>query len=56
MVFNPNKLGRRRFAFSNLHSTEYKIEAQQYYQAKAGGMRCFYSQISGAGVMSVIIN
>ncbi len=53
MGFIPDKPMHRRFAFSNLNSTQYKTYAKQYSKAKAGGIRCVYSWMSGAGVLGV---
>ena len=54
MAFIPDKPGHPRFAFSNLNSTQYKTYAQQYSKAKAGGIRCVYGWMSGAGIMGVV--
>jgi hypothetical protein len=54
MAFIPDKPMHRRFAFSNLNSTQYKTYAQQYSRAKAGGIRCVYGWMSAAGVMGVV--
>ena len=54
MGFIPDKPMHRRFAFSNLNSTQYKTYAKQYSSAKAGGIRCGYAWMSGAGVLSVV--
>ena len=53
MGFIPDKPMHRRFAFSNLNSTQYKTYAKQYSNAKAGGIRCVYAWMSGAGVLGV---
>jgi len=50
MAFIPDKPGHGRFAFRNLNSTQYKTYAQQYSKAKAGGIRCIYCWMSGAGL------
>ena len=49
MIFILDKPRRRRFAFRNLSLTQYKTYAVQYSKAKAGGIRCVYSWISGTG-------
>jgi hypothetical protein len=54
MAFIPDKPMHRRFAFSNLNSTQYKTFAKQYSSAKAGGIRCVYAWMSGAGVIGVV--
>ena len=54
MAFIPDKPGHRRFAFRDLNATQYKTYAKQYSRAKAGGIRCIYSWVSGASVMGVI--
>jgi len=54
MSFIPDKPGHRRFAFSNLNSTQYKTYAQQYSKAKAGGIRCVYGWMSGTGVVGIV--
>jgi len=54
MAFIPDKPMHRRFAFRNLNSMQYKTYAKQYSRAKAGGIRCIYGWISGAGVMGVV--
>ena len=54
MAFIPDKPMHRRFAFRNLNSTQYKTYAKQYSSAKAGGIRCVYAWMSGAGVVGVI--
>ena len=54
MAFIPEKPMHRRFAFKNLNSTQYKTYAKQYSSAKAGGIRCVYAWVSGAGVMGVV--
>jgi hypothetical protein len=54
MVFIPDKPGHHKFAFSNLNSTQYKIYAQQYSKAKAGGIRCVYGWMSGTGVVGIV--
>ena len=51
MAFIPDKPGHRRFAFSNLNSTQYKTYAQQYSKAKAGGIRCVYGWMCGTEVV-----
>lgn len=56
MAFIPDKPARGRFAFRNLNSTQYKIYAQQYSKAKAGGIRCVYAWYSGAGVIGIVID
>nr|YP_009308884.1 hypothetical protein [Toxarium undulatum]YP_009308952.1 hypothetical protein [Toxarium undulatum]AOS86627.1 hypothetical protein [Toxarium undulatum]AOS86695.1 hypothetical protein [Toxarium undulatum] len=53
MVFIPDKPWHRRFAFRNLTSTQYKTYATQYSKAKAGGIRCVYGWMSGAGVLGI---
>ena len=53
MSFIPDKLRHGRFAFRNLNSTQYKTYVQRYSKAKAGGIRCTYAWISGAGVVRV---
>jgi hypothetical protein len=54
MAFLPNKPGHGRFAFRSLNSTQYKVYAQQYSKAKAGGIRCVYGCMCGAGVMGIV--
>jgi len=54
MAFLPNKPMHNRYAFSNLNSTQYKTYALQYSRAKAGGIRCVYGWVSGAGVVGII--
>ena len=54
MAFIPDKPAHGRFAFRGLNSTQYKIYAQQYSKAKAGGIRCVYAWMSGAGAMGVV--
>jgi len=54
MAFIPDKPMHRRFAFRNFNSTQYKTYAKQYSSAKAGGIRCVYAWMSGAGVVGVI--
>lgn len=54
MAFIPDKPGHHKFAFSNLNSTQYKIYAQQYSKAKAGGIRCVYGWMSGTGVVGIV--
>jgi hypothetical protein len=54
MVFIPDKPGHGRFAFNNLNSTQYKTYARQYSKAKAGGIRCVYAWLSGAGVVGIV--
>lgn len=56
MAFISDKPLHRRFAFHNLNSTHYKTDAQQYSKAKAGGIRCVYAWMSGAGVLNVLTN
>ena len=53
MAFRTNKPLHRRFVFNNLNSTQYKIYAKQYSNAKAGGIRYVYGWMSGAGVLGV---
>jgi hypothetical protein len=53
MAFIPNKPGHSRYVFRNLNSTQYKTYAHQYSKAKAGGIRCVYVWMSGAGVIGV---
>ena len=54
MAFILDKPAHGRFAFRSLNSTQYKIYARQYSKAKAGGIRCVYAWMSGAGVMGII--
>lgn len=54
MAFVPSKPSHRRFAFRHLNNTQYKIYARQYSRAKAGGIRCVYTWMSGKGVIGVI--
>ena len=54
MAFIPDKPAHGKFAFRGLNSTQYKIYARQYSRAKAGGIRCVYGWMSGAGVMGVV--
>lgn len=54
MAFIPDKPMHRRFAFRNFNSTQYKTYAKQYSSAKAGGIRCVYAWMSGAGLVGVI--
>ena len=54
MAFLPDKPAHGRFAFRSLNSTQYKAYAQQYSRAKAGGIRCVYGWMSGAGVLGVL--
>ena len=54
MAFIPDKPAHGRFAFRSLNSTQYKIYARQYSKAKAGGIRCVYSWMSGAAVLGVV--
>ena len=54
MTFIPDKPAHGRFAFRSLNSTQYKIYARQYSKAKAGGIRCVYGWMSGAGVMGIV--
>lgn len=54
MSFILDKPGHRRFAFRNLNSAQYKTYAQQYSKAKAGGIRCVYGWISGAGILCIV--
>ena len=54
MAFIPDKPAHGRFAFRSLNSTQYKIYARQYSKAKAGGIRCVYGWMSGAGVMGIL--
>jgi hypothetical protein len=54
MAFIPDKPMHRRFVFSNLNSTQYKIYAKQYSKAKVGGIRCVYAWMSGVGVIGVV--
>ena len=37
-----------------MNSTQYKTYARQYSKAKAGGIRCVYGWMSGAGVMGIV--
>lgn len=53
MAFIPNKPGHRRFALHNSTSTQYQTYALQYSKAKAGGIRCVYGWMSGAGLLSI---
>ena len=50
MAFVPDKPRHRRFAFRGLNSTQYQTYAKQYSRAKAGGIRCVYSWVSGTAV------
>ena len=54
MGFIPDKPGHGKFAFSSLNSTQYKTYARQYSKAKAGGIRCVYCWVTGAGVMGIV--
>ena len=54
MAFIPDKPSHRRFALHNLTSPQYKTYAVKYSKAKAGGIRCIYSWMSGAEIVSVI--
>ena len=54
MVFITDKPAHDKFAFRNLNSTQYRIYAQQYSRAEAGGIRCVYGWMSGVGVMGVV--
>jgi hypothetical protein len=54
MAFIPDKPMHSRFALRNLNSTQYKIYAQQYSRAKAGGIRCVYAWMSGTEVIGVV--
>ena len=54
MAFIPDKPMHRIFAFRNFNSIQYKTYAKQYSSAKAGGIRCVYAWMSGAGVVGVI--
>ena len=54
MSYIPDKPKHGRFAFRNLNSTQYKRYTQQYSKAKAGGMRCVYGWMSGAGVLDIV--
>lgn len=56
MAFIPNKPGHNRFALSHFNSTQYQTYARQYSKAKAGGIRCVYGWMSGAGVLSIATN
>ena len=54
MAFIPDKPAHGRFAFRSVNSPQYKIYARQYSKAKAGGIRCVYVWMSGAGVMGIV--
>ena len=54
MAFILDKPAHSIFAFRSLNSTQYKIYTQQYSKAKAGGIRCVYGWMSGAGVMGIV--
>ena len=54
MAFIPDKPMHRRFAFRNFNSTQYKTYAKQYSSAKAGGIRCVYAWMTGAGLVGLI--
>jgi len=56
MAFLPDKPSHSKFAFKNLNSTQYKVYAQQYSRVKAGGIRCVYAWMTGAGAMSILKN
>ncbi len=53
MAFILYKPEHPRFAFRNLNSTQYKTYAHQYSKAKAGGIRCVYGWMSGAGILGI---
>jgi len=54
MAFILDKPAHSIFAFRSLNSTQYKIYTQQYSKAKAGGIRCVYGWMSGAGIIGVV--
>jgi hypothetical protein len=54
MAFIPDKPMHLRFAFRNLNLTQYKTYIKKYSRAKAGGIRCVYAWMTGAGVMGVV--
>ena len=54
MAYVSSKPDHGRFAFRNLNTTQYKIYAQQYSRAKAGGIRCVYIWASGTGMLGVV--